>query len=159
MATTNDSVKITLDDTKVREMLAKAPQETKMTVRRLLERAGIDVMSEMRQHAPVAVTGDLRRSAHYFFQSENEVAVEPTAKYAEAVEKGSKPHWVSVRPGTPLFRWAMQKGISPFALQWSIAHKGTKPHPFIQPTYDIMEPQVQRLFTDGITELVGRLNG
>jgi HK97 gp10 family phage protein len=140
-------------------MLAQSPEQTKRTVHQLLEKAGIQVMAEMRLHAPVAVTGDLRRTVHYVFQADGAVAVEPTASYAEYVEKGTKPHFVSVKPGTPLYRWAMQKGIPPFALKASIAKKGTKPHPFIQPTYDIMEPKVQRLFSEGIDALIGQLNG
>lgn len=155
----NEGVKITFNDTLVREMLARAPEATRQTVRRVLERSGIEVMAEMRRQAPVAVTGDLRRTAHYRFEGNGKVIVEPTAAYAEWVEKGTKPHWVSVKAGTPLYRWAMQKGISPYAVQRSIAKKGTKAHPFIQPTYDIMEPKVQRFFESGIMELASKLNG
>jgi HK97 gp10 family phage protein len=142
----------------VRQMLAQAPEETALTVHRLLEQNGIQVMAEMRRQAPVAVTGDLRRTIHYYFLETATVAVEPTADYAEYVEKGTSPHWVSVKPGTPLYRWATQKAISPYALQRSIARKGTKPHPFIQPTYEIMEPRVHRDFNQGIDQLIARLN-
>lgn len=158
MATTpNDNVKITVDDRRVREMLAKAPEETALTVHQLLERNGIQVMAEMRRQVSVGVTGDLRRTIHYVFRGTGEVAIEPQAKYAEPVEKGTRPHWVSVKPGTPLYRWATQKAINPYAVQKSIAKKGTMPHPFIQPTYDIMEPRVRRDFNEGIDALIARL--
>lgn len=156
----NDQVSITFDDKKVREMLAAAPERTMQTVRQLLEKAGIDVMAEMRREAPVGVTGDLRRTTHYVFQGDMAVVVEPTANYAEDVEKGTSPHWVAVEgKDSPLARWAAQKGINPYAVQRSIAKKGTKAHPFIQPTYDIMEPKVQRDFENGIERFIGQLNG
>ena len=53
------------------------------------------------------------------------------AKYADYVEKGTKPHWTSVRN---LESWARFRGINPYVLQRSIARKGTKAHPFEQRT-------------------------
>ena len=58
--------------------------------------------------------------------------VEPEAKYADYVEKGTKPHWTSVHN---LERWANLKGINPYALQHSIATHGTKAHPFEEKVY------------------------
>ena len=50
--------------------------------------------------------------------------------YAPAVEKGSKRHWP---PIGPLKRWAAQRGLNPYAVQRSIAAKGTKAHPHLEP--------------------------
>lgn len=154
-----DDVRIVFDDKKVRAMLSIAPERVAQTVHSLLEKVGIMGMSEMRQQTGVGVTGDLRRGEHYFFSGSAEVTIEPTADYAQDVEKGTVPHWVSVAQGTPLYRWAMQKGINPYAVQKSIAKKGTKAHPFLQPTFDIIEPKANRTFNDGIDELIGQLNG
>jgi HK97 gp10 family phage protein len=152
-------VQIKIDDSAIRAMFDKAPEETQKTVHNLLEKSGIETMAIMRLVAPVGVTGDMRRSAHYIFRNKEEVIIEPTALYAPYVEFGTKPHWTSIKPGTALYKWAMQKGIPPFALQRSIAKKGTKAHPFIQPTYDEAEPVVQSIFNDGIMDLARRLNG
>lgn len=153
------SYTVHFDDTQVKEMLAKAPDETKATVRRILEKSGIETMAEMRIQAPVGVTGDLRRTTHYIFEGSASVVIEPTAQYAKYVETGTRPHWTSVKEGTPLYKWAMQKGISPYAVQRSIAQKGTKAHPFIRPTYDNMLVRVQDFFDTGIAELASKLNG
>ncbi len=155
----NGTFTVDVDSKLVSEMLQKAPDETNKTIRSLLTGAGIDVSAALRRVAPVGVTGDLRGSTHYYFSHSDTVVVEPTANYANAVEKGSIPHWVSVRPGTALYAWATQKGIPPYALQASIARKGTKAHPFIEPTWRIMEPQVSDDFSKGIDNLMERLNG
>lgn len=149
--------KVDVDSKAVSQMLEKAPDETNKTIHSLLIGAGIDVSAELRRKAPVGVTGDLRGSTHYYFSSSSTVVVEPTADYSDAVEKGSVPHWVSVKPGTALYAWATQKGIPPYALQRSIATKGTKAHPFIEPTWRIMEPKVTDDFNKGIDDLMERL--
>ena len=56
-------------------------------------------------------------------------------KYAAAVEFGSVPHWA---PIAPLKQWAKRKlgdeGAA-YAVQKTIAKKGTKPKPFLRPAY------------------------
>lgn len=155
----NDNVRIVFDDAKVKAMLNIAPERVQQTVHRLLEQVGILGQSEMRQQTGVGATGDLRRSEHYFFSGGAEVTVEPTVDYAQDVDKGTSPHWVSVATGTSLYKWAMQKGINPYDVQKSIAKKGTKAHPFLQPTFDILEPKASRIFNNGVDALIGQLNG
>ena len=61
----------------------------------------------MRIQAGVGATGDLRRSVRYTTSPVNVSAtIYPNVPYAEYVEKGTRPHWTSVKPGTPLRRWA-----------------------------------------------------
>ncbi len=75
-------------------------------------------------------------------------------QYGAFVEYGTKPHRVSVAPGTPLREWAILKGINPYALQKSIARKGTRAHPFVAPTYRKMRPRVEHDIAHGIAALV-----
>jgi hypothetical protein len=80
--------------------------------------------------------------------------MEPAANYAEPVERGTSAHWVSVAEGTPLRAWANLKGINPYALQASIARKGTKPRPFVEPTYRKMKSKVEGDVARGLSSLV-----
>jgi hypothetical protein len=60
------------------------------------------------------------------------VRVEPTTKYAAAIERGRRP---GIRPPIAEIRhWAEAHGINPYALAWSIAKRGTKANPFMART-------------------------
>src|SRR5664279_1712518 len=129
--TSQPGMSIEIDDTTVQAMFARAQDEMKVTVRQLIEGAAIDIQREMRIAAPVAVTGDLRRSVRYTYTPALLMAeVTPNVPYASDVEYGGKARFVSVAPGTPLRKWADMKGINPYAVRNSIAKKGTKAHPF-----------------------------
>lgn len=153
------TIKVTIDDAAVQEMLASAPDVVQKTIRELVEGSAIDVQREMRIAAPIAVTGDLRRSVRYTFTPATLSAeITPAIDYAGDVEYGGKARYVSVAEGTPLRAWAEQKGINPYALRNSIAKKGTKAHPFVEPTYIKMKPVVEESISSGITEMVEGLN-
>jgi hypothetical protein len=79
----------------------------------------------------------------------------PSAPYAAPVEYGSKPHWAPIEP---LKAWAELKGMNPYALRWSIAQKGTKPHPYIEPTAKEMAPIVGDKFAEGIAKYVAEFD-
>jgi hypothetical protein len=49
------------------------------------------------------------------------------------VHQGTKPHWAPVKA---LRGWALRHGIDPFALQRSIAKKGTRPNPWFEEAVD-----------------------
>jgi hypothetical protein len=152
-------VSVSIDDAAVRAMLERAPEKLRAGVSRLVEGAAIDVQREMRIAAPVAVTGQLRKSIRYTFTpSFLRAEVSPNVPYAERVEKGGPPERVSVKPGTPLRAWAEHKGLNPYAVRNSIARKGTKEHPFVEPTYDKMKPVVERDIAQGIAALVEGLS-
>jgi len=70
--------------------------------------------------------GKLERSVRYDVRIAGQnatVEVGPTADYAEAVLRGSRPHMPPVKAITP---WAQAHGISPWALAISISRHGTK---------------------------------
>lgn len=153
-------VTISVDNREVREAVRKAPEIMTRGLRHLVEGNAIDVQGEIIRDAPVGVTGDYRRSVQYkIAPMALEAEIMPAAKYAVPLEMGSRPHWVSVRPGTSLRTWAERKGIPPYAVQRSIARKGTKAHPIVKPVYDRMKPRVQRNFENGVNNLVEVING
>ena len=150
---------VTIDAAGVRRLFERAPGAAQARMRRLIEGAAIDVQREMTIAANVGVTGHLRRSVRYQFSAPlMRAEVTPEANYAEAVEYGTRPHWVSVKPGSSLYQWARLKGINPYALQRSIARKGTKPHPFVKPTYVKMQPRVVNDVSAGITQFARELD-
>lgn len=109
------------------------------------------VAGVMREKASQGATGDLKRSIRPVIDPElNTAVIKPSAPYGDAVETGSKPHWA---PIGPLIPWAEMHGINPYALRWSIAQKGTQPHPYIVPTYDQTAPQVPSMFAEGLKAL------
>ena len=57
----------------------------------------------------------------------------------------------------PLNMWAKSKGINPYALQRSIAKKGTKAHPFLQRTLNEVDSQVLPDFNKGIGKIIERI--
>jgi hypothetical protein len=148
-----------IEDAKVRQLFERAPAAVTTRLKSLVEAAAIDVQREMRIAAPVAVTGQLRGSVRYVISpAQIQAVIKPEVEYAEDVEFGTKPHHVSVAQGTPLLAWAKLKGINPYALQKSIERKGTKKHPFVEPTYWKMKPVAQADITAGMSRLVEELN-
>ena len=152
-------VGFSLDDLEVRRLFERAPEAVSVRLRQLVEGGAIDVQREMRIATNVGVTGNTRRSVRYTFNAlQLSAVIEPTAENAEALEKGSPPHFVSVAEGLSLRDWANLKGINPFALQRSITKKGTQAHPFVEPTYHKMKPKVENDIATGLSRLVEDLN-
>jgi hypothetical protein len=58
--------------------------------------------------------------------------VGPSVGYGLYVERGSRPHWP---PIAALVGWARRHGVSPYAVQRSIARKGTRARPFLLPAF------------------------
>lgn len=148
---------IVIDARQVIETFNRAPVRFLSRLNDLIYDGAVDVQREMRINAPVGATGDLRRTVD-IERGQLSARVSPTAKHAPFVEKGTRPHWTSARPGTALHRWATHKGLNPYAVQRSIAMKGTKPNPFVQPTYVRMAPRVKRDVVNGIMKFVGEVN-
>ncbi len=154
------SYNITVNAAGVEAMLGEAAVGLKAVELEQLATVSELVAAEMRRRAPDAF-GQLKDSIGYKIIPEALTSeIKPSADYGDAVETGSKPHWVSVKPGSPLEQWALFRGINPYALQHSIAAKGTKAHPYIEPTYVAMAPVVAAAFAAGISKFVtGVTNG
>ncbi|WOI85993.1 HK97 gp10 family phage protein [Rhodococcus qingshengii] len=150
-------VRIDVDTARVEQLLVTAPDKLNDAMRRALKLSTIETQREMRQKVHVGVTGDARNSIRADVTGLTGT-VGPTAKYALPLETGSRPHWVSIKNGSSLKKWADIKGIPARAVQLSIARKGTKPHPFVKPTATLMEPRIHRYFDQGIDKVIGELN-
>ncbi len=110
------------------------------------------VAEAMREKVSVGVTGNLKRSIAFTIVPEALTSViKPAEPYADFVELGTRPH---VPPIDALTPWAEMHGINPWALQRSIAKKGTMPHPYIIPTYVEMGPEVAPLFAEGLSTFI-----
>lgn len=60
------------------------------------------------------------------------------SEYAAPTEFGARPHWTKKEN---LQGWADRKHIPVGAVQWSIATKGTRPQPFLDPAYRGEKPR------------------
>ena len=148
---------ITVDATGVVALLTKAGESIRPAILEQLGIVSMLVRDVMKEKAPDAF-GNLRDSIGYTIIPETLTSeIKPSAPYGDAVETGSRPHWISVKPGSPLEQWALFRGINPYAVQRSIAVKGTQPHPYIKPTYDETAPEVNEKFALGIAKLIGGL--
>lgn len=155
----SSDVFLTLDSKDVQRVFRAYPEAATRRLGQLVEAGTIDVQREMAINAPVGATGDMRRAVKYKidrFMMRGEVT--PTTPYAAAVENGSRPHFVSVKPGSSLRKWADHKGINPWAVQASIAKKGTKAHPFVKPTYVKMKPKVESDIIQGFNQFVQQVD-
>ena len=110
------------------------------------------VVEVMREKVSVGATGNLKRSIGFTIVPEALTSViKPAEPYADFVELGTRPH---VPPIDALTPWADMHGINPWALQRSIAKKGTMAHPYIIPTYVEMGPEVAPLFAEGLAAFI-----
>lgn len=148
------SVTARVDARELQKALRVAPDMVKRSAHNLLERGGIMTQGIMRTKVKTGVSGELKKSIRYYFRDYLTIVIEPTARHAAAHEYGSKPHWTSVRN---LERWAKMKGISPYALQRSIAKKGTKAHPYLQSTLREVDSRVLPDFTGGMSRTIGQI--
>ena len=113
----------------LRRAVAIAPDQIINAMHESLARSAVKTQDLFRFRMPMGVSGNLRRSVQFSWNNKLSVTIEPTANYADYVEFGTKPHWTSVHN---LESWARLKGINPYALQRSIATKGTKPNPYME---------------------------
>lgn len=149
-------VTVTMDAEGMITLLTGMSEELPPTILGLVEDAAKVTVATEKEHAPVGVGGDkgLRGAIRYELVPETlEALVIPDVPYAAPVEYGSKPHWAPIEP---LKAWAALKGMNPYALRWSIAQKGTKPHPYVEPTAEEMDSLIGGMFNDGIAEFITR---
>lgn len=65
------------------------------------------------------------------------------APYAEPVEEGSVPHWPPIDPLRGWARRVLGDEQAAYAVQHTIAEKGTDPQPFVAPGVDVMRLQMK----------------
>lgn len=151
-------MQVTIDSEEVERVFAAYPVEGVRVLLQSIEGSAVDVQREMRLNSPVH-DGQYRRSVNYKVNRPRLTAtIGPNVDYAGAVEKGSKPHWTSVKEGTPLRKWADDKGINPWAVQASIAKKGTKGQYVVEYTYDSMKFKVRKDIIRRFEKFVKKVN-
>jgi hypothetical protein len=126
-----------------------------------LHNASYFVKEEMKNRAPEGVGGangqGLKNTIGIKIDAVAKTAeIKPTVPYADAVETGSKPHMPPTDPDGSLAQWCEMKGLNLWAIAMSIKRKGTKPHPYIEPTYQAMIKPVSDIFDAQIAQY---LNG
>jgi HK97 gp10 family phage protein len=129
----------------------------------VLVNAAYATNEEMKSKAPVGVggsmgaglQGSIRTTYDVVAGSGNHSAlIAPTAPYAAYVETGTRPHSPPAGPDSSLAQWCEMKGLNLWAVVTSIRRKGTQPHPYVEPTYRVMEPIVEAMFDDGIAQYI-----
>ncbi|WP_181069098.1 HK97 gp10 family phage protein [Rathayibacter sp. AY1C5] len=148
-----------IDARAVQKVFRELPARSVATLNGLILASAIDTQREMRKVAPVGASGDMRRAVKYVTHpSSLSAEIFPDTPYAEAVENGTRPHAVSARPGSSLARWARHKGIDPYAVAASIKKKGTKPHPFVKPTFSKARVTVPKDIINGMSRYIEGVN-
>lgn len=150
-------MRVKIDDRAFQTALKCAPDTIKQGTHSMLERAGIQTQGIMRRRVNVGVSGELRKSIRYTFENFLTVSVYPAAKHAAPHEYGTRPHWVSVKRGTPLYQWSRMKGINPYAMQRAIAKRGTRPHPYLKRTLLDVDGEVLDDFNRGMNRIIEKI--
>ncbi|MCX6795807.1 MAG: hypothetical protein WCG01_02370 [bacterium] len=141
----------------IREVFRQFPSIADQEIQDGLERAGKLITRIEKEEVPIGVSGQLRQSIMMRLVPNN-VTIAPDKNYAIDVHEGTPPHYVSVKnPRDPLRIWAIKKGINPYAVQRSIAKKGTKPNPFVERTVASAEGEVRQIFSQVLENIIKRI--
>lgn len=138
---------------KLKTAFRKSPEIVRDQIQKAITQSIFLVHREAKLEAPVGVTGHLRSRMGKQITPFRGV-IGPTVEYGLFVHEGTSPHWTSVKN---LEKWANKKGINPFALQRSIARKGTKANPFMTRAVDQSEGKVQEFFQLAIDNVLKQL--
>lgn len=104
-------------------------------VKRFLDRGAFMIQGAARKKVTVD-TGRLKNSIGVESPSLRERRIGPSAEHGEWVEFGTRPHWPP--PGS-LAGWAKRHGMTDYQARRSVAMKGTKAQPFMQPAAEEAE--------------------
>lgn len=144
------SFKIKIENKQLRSFESKmksVPSSLPKFLKQGLHQKAIEIKDEARDVVSKD-TGRLKNSIQEFDSStKNKIKfiVQPQEKYAEGVEKGREPHEPNM---TTLKKWAKRKGLNPYAVANAIRKKGTKKHPYMQPSYKKIKPTIEPFIGD-----------
>ena len=123
---------IKIDDKAVKHALSVAPKEMTNGLSRIIRRSSLHAQREFTRNIPKGQTGFARNNIAIEHPSKLSAIIYPRARYADFIETGTRPHWTSIQN---IEGWARFRGLNPYAVQRSIARKGTKAHPYLNKTY------------------------
>lgn len=130
----------------------KFPATAEKHINLAISRSLVRILGEEKQEAPV-FTGNLRDNWKLHVGRFTGY-LRSNAPYANAIEYGSRPHFVSAQTLKP---WALKKGLNPWAVSRSIAKKGTKPNPFFKRSISNSEKGVNIEFKNAIDNTLKEL--
>jgi len=126
-------------------------EEKVQGIKDVVNESGINVQAGSKKRAPVGVSGYLRSMIHLNMQDAGLTAeVIAAAMYSEYIENGTGPaagHKRYMPPPGVLLDWMKKKGIpedKEFMIRWKIYQKGTKPQPFMKPSWEEEKPNFER---------------
>lgn len=142
---------IRVRDEQLQSWLAKDPERSENAIRFFQTEGSPIVMTEMRRQAPLGKTGFLRESVDSRMTPKG-FTVWPRADYAEAVDKGTRPHEIVPRVAKAL-RWFGPYGNPIFAMR--VKHPGFKGRFFIRRTRELVRTPLRELLKDIWRRLLG----
>lgn len=159
MASNGIDYEIFMDTNGVPERLAATAMGLDSYINSWLHNASYLVKEAMKSRAPEGVAGLMGQG----LKNNIGIDIDPALRtavikpndsipYADAVETGSKPHMPNVDPNGALAQWCELKGLNLWAVAMTIKLKGTKPHPYIEPTYQATKGKVGELFSLGVKQ-------
>jgi hypothetical protein len=138
---------------KIRAALLKSPEIVARHVNIAIHQAlNVDLWNAKQKTTPVDLSNLIGTWDVKFSNLRGEMG--PRAKYALPVHEGSRPHWTSVKN---LEGWAKRHGMNPYALQRSIAKKGTKANPFLKDAIDIAQPSINKRFDTALSNSLNEI--
>jgi len=152
-------MKVSYDDADVKRVFRALPEASLARLNQEIEGSAIDVQRSLRLEVNVGASGDLRRSIKYKMDRASFSAeIYADSPYADDLENGRGPRFVSVKVGSPLRKWADFKHINPWMVQASIKKKGTKAHPFVRPVFERAKVTVPRDIASGFGKFIREVN-
>lgn len=138
---------------RLQEVASRYPQVAEKHVGYAITRALTRVMGSVKQEAPQGVSTFLKnrwtiRAGRF------EGTLFSGTEYASAVHNGTRPHFVPIED---LKKWAIKKGINAYAVQKSIAKKGTRPNKFLDRAVKANESKMDKDLQDAITNIINEV--
>jgi HK97 gp10 family phage protein len=138
--------------------LQSAAKATPVEMRAAMTEATLTVESTARSLAP-RDTGRLQGSISSRITGGGTSLVGeigPSVRYGLFVERGTRPHWP---PVAAVSGWARRRGIPPFLVARSIARKGTRAQPYMEPALERNRGRIEAIFARVGARVFSRLVG
>lgn len=148
--------KASIDDSDVRALFARMKAQMPEVIDGAMDKTAEQIKLILGGAANKGVTGVLGNDIE-IKSATNERYITPTAPHAPFVEYGTRPHFPPAYENSPLALWAESKGMEPFAVAKSISRRGTKAHPFIEPTRQKVPALFYAIMDAEISKFVGSL--
>lgn len=132
----------------VQAALKKSPKIVSKHINKAIDRSITRIMEEGKINSPSGFGHQLKTNWEKRVSTLRGETY-PNVNYAIYVHEGTRPHWTSVKN---LEGWARVKGVNPYAVQRSIAMKGTKANPFLRKAVDSVEGEINNIFKDRLSD-------